>query len=111
MFPYSFVADGVKTGRHLLGGTAGADPETADHRKDDGEFVEFTDIPLGDVSRSRIEFVAGDSLHDPVLWYGGRFQFLDLCPHPGCLAVEYTTTGEVAHAWPFRPDELEGGRC
>ena len=107
IFPYSFVADGVKTGRYLLGGTAGADPETADHRKDDGEFVEFADIPLGDVTRSRIEFVAGDSLHEPVLWYGGRFQFLDLCPHPGCLAVEYTTTGEVAHAWPFRPEELE----
>ena len=107
LFPYSIVADGVKTGRYLLGGTAGADPETADHRKDDGEFVEFADIPLGDVTRSRIEFVAGDSLHEPVLWYGGRFQFLDLCPHPGCLAVEYTTTGEVAHAWPFRPEELE----
>ena len=51
--------------------------------------------------------MAGDGLQDPVLWYGGRFQFLDLCPHPGCLAVEYATTGEVAHAWPFRPDELE----
>ena len=107
IFPYSFIADGVKTGRYLLGGTAGADPETADHRKDDGEFVEFADIPLGDVTRSRIEFVAGDSLHEPVLWYGGRFQFLDLCPHTGCLAVEYTPTGEVAHAWPFRQDELE----
>ena len=42
-----------------------------------------------------------------MLWYGGRFQFLDLCPDTGCLAVEYTTTGEVAHAWPFRQDELE----
>ena len=102
LFPYSIVADGVKTGRHLLGGTAGDDPE-----KDDGVFVEFTDTPLGDLSRSRIEFVAGDGLHEPVLWYGGRFQFLDLCPHPGCLAVEYTTTGEVAHAWPFRPHELK----
>ena len=102
LFPYSIIADGYKTGRHLLVGTAGDDPE-----KDDGVFVEFTDIPLADVSRSRIEFAAGDALHDPVLWYGGRFQFLDLCPHPGCLAVEYTPTGEVAHAWPFRPDELE----
>ena len=72
--------------------------------------MEFTDTPLGDLSRSRIEFVAGDGLQDPVLWYGGRFQFLDLCPHPGCLAVEYATTGEVAHAWPFRPDELEDDR-
>ena len=70
-------------------------------------FVEFTDIPLVDVSRSRIEFVAGDALHDSVLWYGGHFQFLDLCPDSGCLAVEYTATGEVAHAWPLRPHELK----
>ena len=107
LFPYSIIADGYKTGRQLLVGTAGDDPETADHKTDDGVFVEFTDTPLGDLSRSRIEFVAGDGLHDPVLWYGGRFQFLDLCPDTGCLAVEYTTTGEVAHAWPFRQDELE----
>ena len=107
LFPYSIIADGYKTGSHLLGGTAGDDPETADHKADDGQFVEFTDINLGDVSHSRIEFVAGDGLQDPVLWYGGRFQFLDLCPPPGCLAVEYTTSGEVAHTWPFRPEELE----
>ena len=112
IFPYyHFVADGYKTGRQLLVGTAGDDPETADHKTDDGVFVEFTDTPLADLSRSRIEFVAGDGLQDPVLWYGGRFQFLDLCPDTGCLAVEYTTTGEVAHAWPFRQDELEDGRC
>ena len=107
LFPYTIVADGYKTGRQLLVGTAGDDPETADHKTDDGVFVEFTDTPLDDLSRSRIEFVAGDGLQDRLLWYGGRFQFLDLCPDTGCLAVEYTTTGEVAHAWPFRQDELE----
>ena len=99
LFPYSIIADGYKTGRHLLT----RDVETTDH----GEFVEFTDIPLSDVTRSRIEFVAGDALHDSVLWYGGHFQFLDLCPDSGCLAVEYTATGEVAHAWPLRPHELK----
>ena len=99
LFPYSIIADSYKTGKQLL--SRGV--ETADQ----GEFVEFTDIPLSDVSRSRFEFVAGDALHDSVLWSGGRFQFLDLCPHSGCLAVEYTTTGEVAHVWPFRPHELE----
>ena len=103
LFPYSIVADGYKTGRHLLG----RDPETTDRRTDHVNFVEFTDIPLVDVSRSRIEFMAGVTLDDPVLWYGGRFQFLELCPDSGCLAVEYTVTGEVAHAWPFRPYELE----
>ena len=99
LFPYSIVADGYKTGRHLLT----RDVETTDH----GRFEGLTDVPLGNLSSSRIEFVAGDGLQDPVLWYGGRFQFLDLCPNTGCLAVEYTTAGEVAHAWPFRQDELE----
>ena len=99
LFPYTIIADGVKTGRYLLS----SDPEATD----DGKFAEFADIPLGVASRARIEFVAGNGLQDPVLWYGGRFQFLDLCPDAGCLAVEYTTTGEVAHAWPFRPHELE----
>ena len=103
LFPYSVVADGYRTGKQLLGNTAG----TADHAKDDGEFVEFTDVALGDVSRSRIEFVAGDGLQYPVLWYGGRFQFLDLCPETGCLAVQFTAAGDVAQAWPFRHDELE----
>ena len=100
LFPYTIIADGYRTGSHLLGRGADRDAET-------GLFVDFTDIPRRDASRSRFEFVAGDGLHDSVLWYGGRFQFLDLCPHPGCLAVEYTPTGKVAHAWPFRPDELE----
>ena len=65
LFPYTIIADGYKTGRQLLVGTAGDDPETADHKTDDGVFVEFTDTPLGDLSRSRIEFVAGDGLQGP----------------------------------------------
>ena len=99
LFPYTIIADGYKTGRQLLGRGV----ETTDQ----GEFVEFTDIPLGDVSLSRFEFVAGEALHESVLWYGGHFQFLELCPESGCLAVEYTATGEVAHAWPLRPHELK----
>ena len=99
LFPYTIVADGYKTGKQLLGRGV----ETTDQ----GEFVEFTDIPLGDVSLSRFEFVAGEALHESVLWYGGHFQFLELCPESGCLAVEYTATGEVAHAWPLRPHELK----
>ncbi len=100
LFPYNVIADGYKTGRHLF--DRGTDRDT-----ERGLFLEFADIPRRDVSRSRIEFVAGDGLHDSVLWYGGRFQFLDLCPDAGCLAVEYTATGEVAHVWPYRPYELE----
>ena len=104
LFPYSIIADGYKTGRqlHLLW-TA----ETAGRKNGDGQFLEFTDVPLDDLSRSRIKFVAGNALYDSMLWYGGTSQFLDLCPDTGCLAVEYSAAGEVAHIWPFRPRELE----
>ena len=103
LFPYTIIADGYKTGRQLLVGTA----ETTDHKTATVYSWSSPTSPWTDLSRSRIEFVAGDGLQDPVLWYGGRFQFLELCPDTGCLAVEYTATGEVAHAWPFRPYELE----
>ena len=57
LFPYTIIADGYKTGRQLLGRGV----ETTDQ----GEFVEFTDIPLGDVSLSRFEFVAGEAFTNP----------------------------------------------
>ena len=97
-------------------------PRDAYEIVDDGTFREFwtkesggarvrersPDSPLsGSTIGSRIEFLDGGSLHEPVLWYGGRFQFMDVCPEWGCLAVQFGTDGEVAHAWPLRPDALE----
>ena len=67
--------------------------------------MHFADGPPERAAANRFQFVAGDSLNNPVLWQGGRHQFLEYCPDGGCLAVEYTATGEVAHAYPFR--ELE----
>ena len=98
LFPFSVLADGVKTSRtmHEL------------HKKiDDGQFMHFAAVPLDSAASNRFEFVAGDALSGPILWQGGRYQFLEYCPDGGCLAVEYTATGEVAHAYPFRNDELE----
>ena len=103
-------------------------PDTVNEIVDDGTFREFVDgevwrrvnarernergrlpdSPLsGSTIASRIEFLDGGSLHEPVLWYGGRFQFMDVCPEWGCLAVQFGTDGEAAHAWPLRPDALE----
>ena len=90
---------------------------------DDGSFIDFVDgetwrrvrprapergwiPPSGSAAANRIEFLDGDSLHEPVLWYGGRFQFMDICPEWGCLAVRFGTDGEAEHAWPLRPDAL-----
>ena len=64
-------------------------------------------VPRADAAAARIEFVAGNQLADPVLVKGSVGTFLDHCPAPwGCLAVEYSRTGTVSRAWPFRPEEI-----
>jgi len=98
LFPFSVVSDGVKTLRTMY----------ELHKKiDDGRFAHFAAVPPDSAAFNRFEFVAGDTLSGPILWHGGRYQFLEYCPDGGCLAVEYTATGQVAHAYPFRNDELE----
>ena len=60
-----------------------------------------------DAAESRIEFLASDTLADPVLVKGDAGTFLEHCPAPsGCLAVEYSRSGSVSRAWPFRPEEI-----
>ena len=99
LFPYPVISDGIKTYRTL---------REVKKRKDIGQFRHFfADVPPERTVANRFQFVAGDSLSGPVLWQGGHYQFLEYCPDGGCLAVEYTATGEVAHAYPFRNEELE----
>ena len=90
-------------------------PPDTDAVPDDGTFREFVDGEVwrcadheaGCVAASRIESLDGGSLREPVFWYGGRFQFMEICPEWGCLAVQFGPDGEVAQAWPLRPDLLE----
>ena len=98
LFPYPIIFDGIKTLRTL---------RELYYEKNEGNFSHFADVPPERAATNRFEFVAGDALSGPVLWQGGRYQFLEYCPDWGCLAVEYTATGEVAHAYPFRNEELE----
>ena len=67
-----------------------------------------------EASAKRVEFIAADRLHDPVLLGGGVGMFLEHCPPlprsalpGGCLAVEYSRAGEVSRATPFRPQAIE----
>ena len=100
LFPYPIVADGIKTGLTLL--------STSQEQRDEiRHLTGFSEVAPENAATNRIRFVAGATLNGPILWYGGRSQFLDLCPDHGCLAVAYTDTGEVAHAYPYRPAELE----
>ena len=98
LFPYSIVSEGSKTLQTVIDTTEIAD---------DGRFIEFSDVPPEDASENRIRFVGGNALSESLLWYGGRFQFMDLCPEWGCLAVEFGADGEIAHAYPLRYDALE----
>lgn len=98
LFPYSIIVDGLKTLQTLR------EPG----RVDDGKFGGwFAGVRPESAAANRIQFLDGESISESVLWYGGRFQFIELCPEWGCLAVEFTAAGEVAHAYPLRPDALE----
>ena len=98
LFPFPVISDGIKTLQTL---------RELHIKRDNGQFSRFADVPPDSAVANRFEFVAGDALSGPVLWQGGRYQFLDYCPDEGCLAVEYTATGQVAHAYPYRTNELE----
>ena len=68
--------------------------------------------PAADVASAqavpmRLDLVAGGALEDPVLIKGEAGTFLDQCPAPwGCLAVEYSRSGEVSRTWPLRPEKI-----
>ena len=60
-----------------------------------------------DAVAARIEFIGGEELADPILVQGEFGAFLDHCPGPaGCLAAEYSRSGAVTRAWPFRPEDI-----
>ena len=113
VFPYRIIADGVKTARATLDIAFSREKELEEWRwkisfnRRDGHYAGFSDVPREAAAASRIAFVSADNLDNRVLWTGGQFQFLELCPDAGCLAVEYDRQGKVARVWPYRPDELE----
>ena len=60
-----------------------------------------------DASASRMELVEGDGFANSILAGGVAGAFTDLCPNQnGCLAVQYSSSGEVEHAYPYFPDKI-----
>ena len=57
-----------------------------------------------EVATNRIE--RPDALTTGLLWPGGEGLFREICRERGCLAVEFSSSGEVVHAYPYRLDEL-----
>ena len=110
IFPYRHIAEGLKTyhiiaeGLHtgrMMFKAKGSGPRNALHAG------VSSSIAAREAAANRIELLEGDNLSDPVLWFGGAWQFTDVCPGYGCLAVAFDTNGKVAHAWPWRPHEME----
>ena len=98
---YSAISDGLKTLRTVQDTIAVV---TIDDGKSTRRFADWR-IEWG--FWGRITSEGDNTLTESVLWYGGRFQFMDLCPEWGCLAVEFGADKEVAHVYPFRPNVLE----
>ena len=99
VFPHSLLSSARKTFTAAVGATL---------RGPYWDRWEFVDIPPEQAAARRFEFIGSDRLAHPILVPGGRKHFREYCPdHVGCAAVEYAGRGEVRHAWPYRPDELE----
>ena len=100
VFPYSLLSATKKISLEMIAANLPPDPGQG---RGGG-----VDVPPDQAAARRFEFIGNDRLTDPILVPGGREHFREYCPdHVGCLAVEYAGRGEVRHAWPYRPDELE----
>src|ERR1700722_16243713 len=73
------------------------------------QFIGFSDVAPAVAASDRIEIrqpFPGAPGNEHFLMAGGLNQYLDYCPHYGCIAVEYTRMGKLVHVWPYRPDLL-----
>ena len=62
-------------------------------------------FPASEVAAHRIR--NPEALTAGLLWAGGEGMFREYCPERGCLAVQFSPTGDVVHAYPYRLDELD----
>ena len=76
------------------------------NREDHGTLVGFTSIAAADAIANRQGLLNNSSLPEAVLVYGGRYQFSELCPDQGCVAVSYAADGSVLHAYPYKPEAI-----
>ncbi len=70
------------------------------------EVGDWQDISPADMPKHRI--IVEEPVDDGAafLMTGGEAEFLDYCPEHGCAAVIMKRDGTLAHAYPYRPDEL-----
>lgn len=99
LFPYRSLHAAAITARTMV--------ESWQTQKEDlVAFAGLTDVPAAETRQHRIKPLQASALDRPILHYGGRHQFRELCPENGCLAVEFSPEGKVVHAYPYRPREI-----
>ncbi|MEM9386268.1 MAG: arylsulfotransferase family protein [Pseudomonadota bacterium] len=97
VFPYKHIRDA----RNTLSSLA----SLLEKRKHPS-FQRFSEYDVADLSQLRIESDPSASPDDSYLFFGGLNQYRELCPEQGCAAVHMAGTGEVLHAYPYRPEEI-----
>ncbi len=96
VFPWNLVYRGYKTVRLIRAA------RLAPQMPDPGRW-HVAETPADSVAASRIKLTGGEGLLDPVVMAGGRWQFGELCPQTdGCLAVEFSGSGEAGRTWPLQ---------
>ena len=99
VFPYEIMREAVQGVRAIVrdvtDSTAGQD-----HLE-----RRVSAFPASEVAAHRIR--NPEALTAGLLWAGGEGMFREYCPERGCLAVQFSPTGDVVHAYPYRLDELD----
>ena len=102
VFPYEIMREAVQGVRAIVRDVTDttAGPDHLERH--------VSEFPASEVTAHRIRNPG--ALTAGLLWAGGEGMFKEYCPERGCLAVEFSPTGDVVHAYPYRLDELDDWR-
>ena len=96
VFPYYVLSEAVAGVRAIHRDVTGSNYDSMMRRA--------SEFSIDDAAINRIEHPG--ALTSGLLWPGGEGLFREICPDRGCLAVEFSSSGEVAHAYPYRFGEM-----
>ena len=99
VFPYEIMREAVQGVRAIVRDVTDT-PAGQDHLE-----RRVSKFPVSEVAVHRIR--NPEALTTGLLWAGGEGMFREYCPERGCLAVEFSPTGDMVHAYPYRLDELD----
>ena len=97
VFPYSLAREALWGVRAIYKDVTNTEYDTL--------LRQVSEYSTADAAANRIQDLGG--LTSGLLWPGGEGLFREICPERGCLAVEFSSSGEVVHAYPYRLDDLD----